>query len=297
MGNEIQIKIKIASNNQIFTIKISKSDTIQTLKERCQNIITISPESQYLVYKDIILSNEKLVSNYKIENYDTIILFKDHIPPPTTNTNTKSKLIGVLFDVSGSMKKSYVQLAKSNYSIEVKSHSLINILTNLANNLKIDIFALLFGSKDGKILDSILLIKTIIALIKKLDCNIQNPKEEFLRLMETYAGHSSIQNYIYKDNGPTDEEISFICSLMQLDHSFAKKLYNNLPDIIKDNLSEMEKKELNQLIQIKDEFVNMPIEQLVSENKNISKEEIGILLLSKEMATQIDKTIENEIDK
>ena len=85
MEDEIQVKIKMTSNAQVYTIKISKSDTIQTLKERCQKETTIPPESQNLVYKGRILSNEKLVSDYKIENDHTIILVKKHSPAPTTN--------------------------------------------------------------------------------------------------------------------------------------------------------------------------------------------------------------------
>ena len=84
MEEEIQVKIKMTSNAQVYTVKISKSDTIQTLKERCQKETSIPPESQNLVYKGRILSNEKLVSDYKIENEHTIILVKKHSPAQTT---------------------------------------------------------------------------------------------------------------------------------------------------------------------------------------------------------------------
>ena len=100
MENEIQVKIKMTSNAKVYTIKVLKSDTIQALKEKCEKETSIPPQSQNLVYKGRILSNEKLVSDYKIDNDHTIILVKKHIPSqpnpieskpaPTTTTNTNS---------------------------------------------------------------------------------------------------------------------------------------------------------------------------------------------------------------
>ena len=103
MDEEIQVKIKMTANAQVYTVKVSKSDTIQVLKEKVQKETSIPPESQNLVYKGRILANEKLVSDYKIENDHTIILVKKHIPVQpsssenktttsntTTNTNTNS---------------------------------------------------------------------------------------------------------------------------------------------------------------------------------------------------------------
>ena len=78
----------MTSNAQVYTVKVLKSDTIQTLKEKCQKVTEVPPESQNLVYKGRILSNEKLVSDYKIENDHTIILVKKH-SPSQTSTETK----------------------------------------------------------------------------------------------------------------------------------------------------------------------------------------------------------------
>ena len=47
---EIQVKIKMTSNAQVYTVKVLKSDTIQTLKEKCQKETEVPPESQNLVY-------------------------------------------------------------------------------------------------------------------------------------------------------------------------------------------------------------------------------------------------------
>ena len=76
-----EIKIKMTSNAQVYTIKVLKSDTIQTLKEKCEKETSIPPQSQNLLYKSHILSNEKLVSDYKIENDHTIILVKNILHP------------------------------------------------------------------------------------------------------------------------------------------------------------------------------------------------------------------------
>ena len=90
MDDEIQVKIKMTSNAQVYTIKVLKSDTIQILKEKCEKETSIPPQSQNLVYKGRILSNEKLVSDYKIENDHTIILVKKHTASQPTTTENKT---------------------------------------------------------------------------------------------------------------------------------------------------------------------------------------------------------------
>ena len=96
---EIQLKIKMTSNAKIYNVKIAKSDTILKLKEEVEKQAQIPPEGQNLVYKGRILVNEKLISDYNIENDHTIILVKKHIAPKTqseakpnitTTTNTSN---------------------------------------------------------------------------------------------------------------------------------------------------------------------------------------------------------------
>ena len=74
---EIEVNIKIAANNQIYSLPIRKSDTITKLKEYCQIISNIPPAQQNLLYKGKILSNEKLIKDYDIENNHEIILVKE----------------------------------------------------------------------------------------------------------------------------------------------------------------------------------------------------------------------------
>ena len=81
---EIQIKIKMTSSTQVYTVKVLKSDTILKLKEECEKQTQIPISSQNLVYKGRILLNEKLVNDYNIENDHAIILVKKHSPTPQT---------------------------------------------------------------------------------------------------------------------------------------------------------------------------------------------------------------------
>jgi len=148
---------------------------------------------------------------------------------------SNSKLIGVLFDVSGSMKNPYDNMSQNNYSISAKSHSLINILSNLSKNLKLDIFSLLFGTKNEKILDFILLTKTIISFLSDINTNIYEPKKEFIYMMNRYNGKTNLEKYIYGDYGPTNEEVSFVCSLIRKNPNLGRKIYDNLPKEVKIN--------------------------------------------------------------
>ena len=73
---EIEVNIKIATNNQIYSLPIRKSETILKLKEYCQIISNIPQAQQNLLYKGKILSNVKLIKDYEIENNHEIILVK-----------------------------------------------------------------------------------------------------------------------------------------------------------------------------------------------------------------------------
>ena len=73
---EIEANIKIATNKQIYSLPIRKSETILKLKEYCQIISNIPQAQQNLLYKGKILSNVKLIKDYEIENNHEIILVK-----------------------------------------------------------------------------------------------------------------------------------------------------------------------------------------------------------------------------
>ena len=71
---EIEVNIKLKSNNNVYNLPIRKSDTITKLKEFCQKLSNIPPSQQNLLYKGKILLDEKLIKEYAIENNHDIIL-------------------------------------------------------------------------------------------------------------------------------------------------------------------------------------------------------------------------------
>ena len=145
-----------------------------------------------------------------------------------------SKLIGVLFDVSFSMKYPFKNLSNKKYSIKAKSNSLLSILTNISKNLKIDLFTLLFGSKPTEISDFLLLLKLINSFLKDLQLDDSNPKERFIELMSRY-GPQELKKYIYSEYEPSDKLMSFICELIKKNDKLGLKIYNNLPQQAKES--------------------------------------------------------------
>ena len=77
---EIEVNIKIKENNRIYNIPIRKSDTILRLKEYCKIISNIPQNQQNLIFKGKILSDEKLINDYNIDNNNDIFLVKKEDP-------------------------------------------------------------------------------------------------------------------------------------------------------------------------------------------------------------------------
>ena len=77
----ITLKIKMTMNNILFDVPISKSSTVLELKTKSEEQSKIKPEEQNLVYKGRILADEKLLSDYNIQNDHTIILVKKYTEP------------------------------------------------------------------------------------------------------------------------------------------------------------------------------------------------------------------------
>jgi len=74
MSEEITIKIKLTNNNSTFDIKIAANAPVSELKKACVEKSTLSVEEQNMVYKGRILADDKLVSDYSVQNDHTIIL-------------------------------------------------------------------------------------------------------------------------------------------------------------------------------------------------------------------------------
>jgi len=82
---QIEINIKLASNNLKYNIPIRKSDTILQLKEYCQILSNIPQDQQILLYNGKILLNEKIIKDYNIENNKNILLVKKEESKPVNN--------------------------------------------------------------------------------------------------------------------------------------------------------------------------------------------------------------------
>jgi len=74
--DQIEVNIKLATNNQVYNLPIRKTDTILKLKEYCKVLSKIPEDQQNLLYKGNILFDDKLISDYNIENNHDIILAK-----------------------------------------------------------------------------------------------------------------------------------------------------------------------------------------------------------------------------
>lgn len=72
----ILIKIKLTSNNLNFDVKLLPSQTILDLKKACAEQAKLTEKEQNLVFKGRILQDDKLISDYQIQNDHTIILVK-----------------------------------------------------------------------------------------------------------------------------------------------------------------------------------------------------------------------------
>ena len=88
--DQIEVNIKLQENNQIYTLPIGKSDTVLKLKEYCKIISNIPQDQQNLLYKGKILLDEKLFSDYNIENNNNIILIKKKNPKPLNQNSNHS---------------------------------------------------------------------------------------------------------------------------------------------------------------------------------------------------------------
>ena len=69
---------------------IERSDKIEKLKELCEKISDVSQDKQILIYNGKILSNDKLISDYNINDGDNIILAKKEEPSSVNNSLVSS---------------------------------------------------------------------------------------------------------------------------------------------------------------------------------------------------------------
>jgi len=137
---------------------IGRFDKIEKLKEFCEKISDVPPDKQILIYKGKILSNDKLISDYNIDDGDNIILQKKEksspvnislIPnsgnPNLNNDFIKNNIIRLLnnkeinFTEIANMYKQYPDFISFLYKMDVDK------LNNLFQSMGLGNFTDIFG--------------------------------------------------------------------------------------------------------------------------------------------------------
>ena len=70
----IKIHIESINDSNVFSIDIKPSDTINTLKKKINEIVSIPQQSQILCYDGNVLRNNTKLNNYGIQTGSTITL-------------------------------------------------------------------------------------------------------------------------------------------------------------------------------------------------------------------------------
>ena len=158
------------------------------------------------------------------------------------------KNIGILFDVSGSMENSFNSLTNIN-SINKKSDELINILKNIAKNIPIKVFTILFGLRENPIIINFIeLLKISNNYFKNLtvkDLNSKYFRTKLINLLsENGTRYCNIEKYVFSEDGPDELISEFFCNILIEKPYLIDKIYNDLPIKVR---SEVDEKAFNDL--------------------------------------------------
>ena len=143
--DQIEVNIKLASNNKIYNLPIRKSDAILRLKEYCKVISNIPQDQQNLLYKGKILLDDKLISDYNIENNHDIILVKKE---ETKSVNVPLNQNSNILNLNENTFNIFRNIDFSNNK-EVKINEVANAMS------KIPDFFSIFGNLDLNLIDNI----------------------------------------------------------------------------------------------------------------------------------------------
>ena len=222
--DQIEVNIKLASNNLIYNIPIRKADTILKLKEYCHKISNIPQDQQNLIYKGKILSNEKVISDYEIENNHNIILVKKEKSKPVNaplldnsdSSNLNEQLFNYIKSIPTNKEINFNEL--SNFYRQIPNlSSLINIDINKVNNLYqflgFKSFSDIFGIepqkykellKDPQFMD---LIKNILLDPSLLKIAFNNPKAKII------IQNNPIMKHVFQSSGISSLPLKYILML------------------------------------------------------------------------------------
>jgi len=150
--------------------------------------------------------------------------------------------IGILFDVSGSMKSAFESLTSKGY--HTRADELTNILEricqrgNRLKNEQIRIFSLLFGGREEKIYDFCNLLEISNNIFKKKLISSKNQKAskkgfgerlEFI-LSERRNEKLYLSNFLYCEKGPSERLCEMGCNLLEDDYQLRRDIYKSLPE-------------------------------------------------------------------
>ena len=165
------------------------------------------------------------------------------------------KTIGLLFDVSGSMKDSFDNMNDIN-EIDEKSNKLIDILKNICKNTNAEVFSILYGAKeDPFIFDFIKLLKLSNNKFKPLTTTDESNttyREKLIDLLskdeQGNPRYCNIREYVLSNEYGVPEKLSeFFCNILEDNRPLIDIIYNKLPTEV---TNEEENRRLNRNVNI-----------------------------------------------
>ena len=168
------------------------------------------------------------------------------------------KTIGLLFDVSGSMKNTFDNMNDIN-DINKKSNELIDILKNICKNVKAEVFSILYGANENPfIFDFIKLLKLSNNKFKPLtttdESNQSNTifREKLIDLLskddQGNPRFCDIREYVLSNEYGIPEKLSeFFCNILEDNRPLIDIIYNKLPIEV---TNEEENRRLNRNINV-----------------------------------------------
>ena len=147
------------------------------------------------------------------------------------------KNIGILFDVSGSMKESFDSFTNIDKIKQKKSDEIIGVLKNISKNIPINIFSILYGlNENPEIIDFIELLKTANYILKNLtSCErCIYYKYEIMKLLSNNGKrYCNIEEYLFSEEGPDGLLSEFFYNILKEEPTLVDKIYDDLPYKVK----------------------------------------------------------------
>lgn len=156
------------------------------------------------------------------------------------------KIFGIIFDVSGSMKKKFQNINKFE-KINKKSDELTEIMKNICKNNQMNIFAILYGLLESPfIIDFIRLLKLTNNKLEKISDDNENSNSTYFReklidyLSTDKNGqkrYCNIKKYVLSEDGPSEKLSEFFCNIMKEEREIIDTIYYSLPKEVTNRFS------------------------------------------------------------